>query len=171
MDGERVSGFGGTTGRVLCDAMSPGTVVTGMVLGLAMFMESFVFGIVHARALGQIVAQVMFAVVLARFALNGMSGETRGSLFSSAGGSWSMAVAVAGRYLVLTALWMIPMAIVLWWVVASVFGAILKAPMDQGGSAPNVGAAILGMGVALLVSKPFWAAVGLFVVEIGRAHV
>src|SRR5262245_1352261 len=160
MDGERIGGFGGTTGRVLCDAMSPGTLVTGMVLGLAMFMETFVFGIVGARALGQIVAQVMFAVVLARFALNGMSGETRGSLFSGAGGSWSMAAAVAGRYLLLNVLWMIPMAIVTWRVVATVFGAGLRAPADQGGSAPNVGAALMLPILALLMSKAFWSAIG-----------
>src|SRR5437867_6292598 len=67
MEGDRVTRFGGTTGRVLCDAMSIGTAVTGIVLGLAILAESFVLGMVGARALAQLVAQVLFAIVLARF--------------------------------------------------------------------------------------------------------
>jgi hypothetical protein len=177
MDGDRVTPFSGTTGRVLCDAMSLGTAITGVVLGIAIFAESFVLGMVGARVVAQLVAQVLFAIVLARFTLNGMSGESQGTIFSTVGGSWFVALAVAGRYLVLNAIWTIPLAFIAWQAIAAALGGgmvIGGAPVavgsgSSGGMSPAVGMGS-GAGTALmlpifglLMSKALWASVGLLV--------
>src|SRR5262245_26415844 len=101
MDDGRVSAFGGVAGRILSDSMSIGTAATGVVLAVAIFGVSFLLGMVGGTLPAQIVTQVILAVALARFALNAMAGETRGTVFSTAGGPWSHALAVAGRYLTL----------------------------------------------------------------------
>ncbi|HYV84283.1 MAG TPA: hypothetical protein VFB49_00070 [Patescibacteria group bacterium] len=162
MDRDRVTLFGGTTGRVLCDAMSLGTAVTGLVLGIAIVAESFVLGFVGARMLSQVVAQVIFAIVLARFTLNGMSGESRGSIFSSAGGSWFLALAVAGRYLVLNAIWTIPLAFVAWQSIGAALGGGASAS-GAAGMQSGAGATVVWPIFALLLSKQLWASVGLLV--------
>ena len=128
MDENRTSPFGGTMGRVLRDANSFGTLVTGVTLGLVILTSSFVLGLVHANGLAALVSQMVIAVALARFALNGLAGESRGTLFSTAGGSWPMALAVAGRYLVLNLLWVAPLVAVAW----GILGAA-NAPVTLGG--------------------------------------
>jgi hypothetical protein len=165
MDGERVTRFGGTTGRVLCDAMSLGTAITGVVLGLAILAESFVLGMAGARALAQLVAQVIFAIVLARFTLHGMSGESQGTIFSSAGGSWFLALAVAGRYLVLNAIWTIPLAFIAWQSIGPALGGGAPGAVGAGagGMSPGGGAAVMLPVLGLLTSKTLWASVGLLV--------
>jgi hypothetical protein len=171
MDGDRVTLFSGTTGRVLCDAMSIGTAITGVVLGIAILAESFVLGMAGARVLAQIVAQVIFAIVLARFTLNGMSGESQGTIFSGIGGSWFQALAVAGRYLVLNAIWTIPLAFIAWQSIAAALGGgtVLggaPAATDPGapaGMSPGGGAAVMLPIFSLLMSKALWASVGLLV--------
>ena len=172
MDGDRVTLFSGRTGRVLCDAMSIGTAITGVVLGVAIVAESFVLGMAGARILAQLVAQVIFAIVLARLTLNGMSGESQGTLFSRVGGSWFTALAVAGRYLALNAIWTIPLAFVAWQSIAAalgggmVAGGASAAPEPGGapdGAAPGGGAAVMLPIFALLMSKALWASVGLLV--------
>jgi hypothetical protein len=163
MDGDRVTRFSGTTGRVLCDAMSFGTAITGVVLGVAILAESFVLGMVGARALAQLVAQVIFAIVLARFTLNGMSGESQGSLFSSIGGSWFLALAVAGRYLVLNAIWTIPLAFIAWQSIAAALGGGMVGGGASAAGEPGAGSALMLPVFGLLMSKALWASVGLLV--------
>ena len=54
----------------------------------------------------------MVALALARFAVNGLYGEWRGTVFSSAGGPWSRVGLVALRYLALSCVWLLPMVII-----------------------------------------------------------
>ena len=171
MDGDRVTLFSGRTGRVLCDAMSIGTAITGVVLGIAILAESYVLGMAGARVLAQLVAQVIFAIVLARFTLNGMSGESQGTVFSGVGGSWFMALAVAGRYLALNAIWTIPLAFIAWQSIAAALGGGMLAggapaasdPGAPAGAGPGGGAAVMLPIFALLMSKALWASTGLLV--------
>jgi hypothetical protein len=126
---------------------------------------------VGARVLAQLVAQVIFAIVLARFTLNGMSGESQGTIFSSVGGSWFLALAVAGRYLVLNAIWTIPLAFIVWQSIAAALGGGMVAggapaatdPGAPAGMSPGGGAAVMLPIFALLMSKALWASVGLLV--------
>jgi hypothetical protein len=129
MDENGVTAFGGIVGRVLRDAMSFSTAVTAFVLGGVALIVSLVFNYIGGQALSQLVVQVIVAVALARFTLNGLSGEFRGTILSTAGGSWSLALAVAARYLVLNLIWMAPMGAAL---VLSLF-AVWHADPTPGG--------------------------------------
>lgn len=124
MNESGVTTFGGIVGRVLRDATSFGTAVTAFILGAVVVAVSFIFTFIGNEALAQILVQVIVALALARFALNGLSGEFRGTILSTTGGSWVQATMVATRYLVLNILWMVPMTFALW---QSVTGAALES--------------------------------------------
>src|SRR5262245_14347571 len=146
MEDGKAGAFGGTAGQIVRGSMSIGTGVTGMVIGLVIFVASFVLGFVGAKALAMLFGQIVIAVALARFALNGMSGESRGTIFSTAGGAWPMALAVAGRYLALNAAWMVPVILMGW-------GSMAAALKPAAGESPGalVGSAGSAAGGALMV--------------------
>src|SRR5262245_39649587 len=97
--------FGGTAIRLLRGATGPASAFTGFVLGVVLLGVAFVCRMAQLDALGQLLGQIVMAAALARFALNGYAGEDRGTILSTAGGSWPQALAVAGRYLTLQLLW------------------------------------------------------------------
>jgi hypothetical protein len=160
--------FGGTAGRLLRGATGPGSAFTGFVLGVALLSVAFVCRLVRADAIGQLLGQILMAAALGRFALNGYSGEDRGTILSTAGGSWPQALAVAGRYLTLQLLWVVPVLLLGWSAVA----AALPSPTDSvpiaafGGGAPAAspsGAAALLPILGILSSRAFlWSAGLLF---------
>jgi hypothetical protein len=158
--------FGGTAGRLLRGATGPGSAFTGFVLGVAFLSVAFVCRLVHADVLGQLLGQILMAIALGRFALNGYAGEDRGTILSTAGGSWPQALAVAGRYLTLQLLWVVPVLLLGWWAVA----ASLPSPTDSvpisalGGGAPAAtgGAALLPI-LGILSSRAFLWSAGLLV--------
>jgi len=173
MDDTRVSAFGGIMGRVLRDSMSIGTAITGVILGLILLAFGFILGLVGASSLGMLFGQIVVAVALARFALNGMSGEWRGTILSTAGGSWPMALVVAGRYIVLNLLWVAPLLLL-------GMGAVVSAtaPVPVYGSGDPSGSLSPGMSgmpggagglamtlplLALFTSKTFLTSAGLSV--------
>jgi Flp pilus assembly protein TadD len=159
-----VTTFGGIVGRVLRDATSFGTAVTSFILGAIVVAVSFIFTFIGNEALAQILVQIIVAVALARFALNGLSGEFRGTILSTAGGSWALALMVAARYLVLNLLWMAPMVFGLWQAVTAASleaAAGLGSGGGFGGGAPVAPAGGLALAlpmVAILTSKPVIAA-------------
>jgi hypothetical protein len=180
MDDAQISPFGGIVGRVLRDSMSVGTAVTGIVLGLVLLGLGFVLGLAGAKGLSMILGQVIVAVALARFALNGMAGESSGTIFSDAGGSWPLAMAVAGRYLVLNLLWIAPFLLLVFSLVGT---ATTPATVGAGGPSTTQGGpggvvvpgstAMTGGSsglmlmlpiLAVLTSKTFIAAAMLFII-------
>jgi hypothetical protein len=152
-----VEPFGGTAGRLLRGATGPGSAFSGFVLGVAFLTVAFIGNVLHAGAIGLLLGQVVLAVGLARFALNGYSGEDRGTILSTAGGSWPEAVAVAGRYLALVLLWVVP-ALLLGW---SAFVSALPSHAD-GAPAPPGPATLLPV-LGVFSSRAFlWSAGLLF---------
>jgi hypothetical protein len=156
MNEDRVTAFGGVVGRVLRDATSLGTAVTAFVLGAAVLAVSYLFSIMGLGALAQLMVQGVIAVALARFALNGLSGEFRGTILSTAGGSWALAVNVAARYLVLNLIWILPALVLLWQAITGA-AAASAATLSLGGSGsgavpgqdPTGGPPMTGGGMAL----------------------
>jgi hypothetical protein len=168
MDEIRISPFGGVAGRVLRDSMSFSTAISGIAIGLTVMAAWFLLDYSGLRILAQLLTQVILAVALARFALNGLAGEYRGTVFSGAGGSWGQALAVAGRYLVLNLMWAAPLVLVAWQSAASVLAPAAPSmtgaaadPGPGGLAAPPGGLAVMLPILGLLTSKPFLFSVGL----------
>lgn len=180
MDEQPISPFGGVLGRVLRDSMSVGTAITGVVLGLVLLVSGFVFGLVGGAGLGMLFGQILVAVALARFALNGMAGESAGTIFSTAGGSWPMAMAVAGRYLVLNLIWIAPLLILLFSLISAAVGTVALggghaasgSTVVPEGAPPRSGAGLGAAGslplslpvLTVLSSKTFIAALTLLII-------
>jgi hypothetical protein len=163
----RIGMFGGTVGRLVRDATSPGTAFTGFVLGVILLASGFVCRMVQADAIGQLLGQIVMAAALARFALNGYSGESRGTILSTAGGTWPQALMVAGRYLTLQLMWVVPVFLLGW----SAFATVLRpetnvVPLSTfGGSTmpppPTNGAVTLLPILGVLTSGAFLWSIGL----------
>jgi hypothetical protein len=166
-DSPRIGMFGGTVGRLVRDATSPGTAFTGFVLGVIFLASGFVCRMVQADAIGQLLGQIVMAVALARFALNGYSGESRGTILSTAGGTWPQALMVAGRYLTLQLMWVVPVFLLGW----SAFATVLRpetnvvpiAPFGGSSMPPPAthGAATLLPILGVLTSGAFLWSIGL----------
>ncbi len=111
MESPDTTPFSGAAGQVLREALSAGTLLTAV--GLASVTLAVGFACVSAGLDGAVVAsgQLLVAMILARLALNGMSGERAGTILSTAGGSWARAAGAAARYLGLSALWLLPAAV------------------------------------------------------------
>ena len=73
-----------------------------------MVFNMVVLMFLNAPSVAVFVIQILMAVAMARFALNGLSGEWDGTLFSTAGGSWGQVAVVTGRYLFVTFAWLVP---------------------------------------------------------------
>ena len=109
MNDRNLTEFSGVVGRVLRSSFSWRTLATGVALGFFLLVVSFVLGMVGAPPNAAVfVVEILMAVAMARFALNGLHGEWDGTVFSSAGGSWAQVGAVAGRFLVATLAWLLP---------------------------------------------------------------
>ena len=159
--------FGGVVGRLLRDATSPGTAFTGLVLGVILLASGFVCRMVNADVIGQLLGQIVMAAALARFAVNGYAGEYRGTILSTAGGTWPETLRVAGRYLALQLLWVVPVFLLGWSAFASVLrpetNTVALAPYGPNTvqPAPSPGAAALLPILGVLNSGAFLWSIGL----------
>ena len=102
------SEFSGVSGRVLRETLSAGTLLSGVCLGFFLTLGGWLLAQLGARDMVAPFAQVVIALALARFAVNGLFGEWRGTIFSSAGGSWARVTMVAAFYFALSAIWLLP---------------------------------------------------------------
>jgi hypothetical protein len=109
MQREKLTEFGGVAGRILQQSVSSASLITGIVLGFSLIVGNWVLIMIRAPEATVPFNQIVLALALARFAVNGLFGEWSGTLFSCSGGSWFHAGAVAARYLSLTALWLVPL--------------------------------------------------------------
>jgi hypothetical protein len=101
--------FGGVAGRIVKAALSVETLLMGLALvGMSAF---FVWGSVLARAdqIGPAVVQILFAVALGRYAVQGLRGDTGSGVEVAEPGEWGRAFQVAMRYLFLCCLWLVPL--------------------------------------------------------------
>ena len=162
-----VGTFGGVVGRLVRDATAPGTAFTGFVLGVILLASGFVCRMVQADAIGQLLGQIVMAAALARFALNGYSGEFRGTILSTAGGTWPQTLMVAGRYLALQLLWAVPVFLLGWSAIAPALrpetNTIAISPFAAGTMPPprtNGAAALLPI-LGALASPSFLWSIGL----------
>jgi len=105
MERERLTEFTGVAGALLRRSISGGSLATGMALGFILLVGDWALMIGGAGKLAAVFSQIIIALALARFAVNGLFGEWGGSVFSGVGGPWTTVLAVAGRYLALSALW------------------------------------------------------------------
>jgi len=109
---EGTSEFSGVAGKVLQRSVSGSSLVSGMVIGLLLIGAAFVFVTAGTPNAATPFSQIVMALALARFALNGRYGQWSGTVFSGVGGSWADVGAVGLRYLVLTAAWVVPLLMV-----------------------------------------------------------
>ncbi len=109
-----VGAFGGIAGRVLNGALSWTTLATGMTLAALGGVLIFIMDRLGTPEAASVCMVIFFAMALARFALNGHAGEWSGSIYSGRGGGWGQVAMVAGRYLALCAVWMLPALLIGW---------------------------------------------------------
>ena len=129
------SEFGGVAGRLVSGSISGGSLVSGMVLGLGLLIADWMFAMANASAAIMPFNLVVLSLVLARFAVNGMYGEWSGTVFSGAGGPWTVVGTVALRYMALTFIWYMPLTLIGMKVVQTPDGAPITAlPMMMGGA-------------------------------------
>lgn len=95
-------------GRVLRSSMSPASFVSGLVVGVVLLGGVGVLAFMGVESLALVFAQIVVALGLARFALNGLHGEWSGTVFSSAGGELPEVGAATLRFLALSAVLSIP---------------------------------------------------------------
>ena len=86
--------FSGVAGRILQKSVSGSSLITGFVLGFVLVVGDWV--LIMANTPGATVPfnQIVVALALARFGVNGLYGEWNGTVFSSSGGPWSVVVVV-----------------------------------------------------------------------------
>ena len=147
MTDQNLTEFSGVVGRVLRSSFSWRTLVTGAALGFFLLVISFVLGLVGAPNAGVFVVEILMAMAMARFALNGLYGEWDGTLFSAAGGPWSQVGAVAARYLVATLAWLVP---VFFLGLNSMVPA--QALMGGGSAGPDMGAGLMALAAYMFLS-------------------
>ena len=108
MEHESFSEFSGVVGRVVRETFSWKTLFTGICLGFILVVTMMFLAFVKAPNVAVFVVQILIAIAMARFALNGLFGEWDGTMFSSSGGSLTQVAAIAGRYLFATFVWLVP---------------------------------------------------------------
>lgn len=106
---DRITPFEGIAGHLLRTNISASTFATGMILGLVIAVSAFVAVQSGSERIVMPIVDLVFALVLARFAVNGVAGEWKGTFFSTMGGSWIEAVRVMIRYVALSAVWLVPL--------------------------------------------------------------
>ncbi len=147
MNGQNLTEFSGVVGRVLRSSFSWRTLFTGAALGSFILVISFFLGMGGAPNAGVFVVQILMAVAMARFAVNGLHGEWDGTVFSSAGGSWARVWGVAGRYLFVTLVWLVPVFFL-------GLNSMVPAQAMMGGPAagPGMGTGLLAFSAYLFLS-------------------
>jgi len=105
-DGTR---FAGAVGQLLWGALSVRSLISGLALGSVLIVGDGVLIYAGAQTFVTPFTQIVVALALARFVLNGQFGEWEGSLFSGVGGDWTTVLSVAVRYLLLTFIWLLPL--------------------------------------------------------------
>ncbi len=108
MDDGRRGSFGGVAGRVLLEAMSAGSFLTGLALVIPFAVLTLLLAKGGSSDLASIGGQILATLALARFALNGRAGQWRGTVFSKYGGGNLDMVVVSVRFALLSAVWLIP---------------------------------------------------------------
>src|SRR5512145_2403146 len=108
---ESLSEFSGIAGRILAGTISTGSLGAGMAVGLLLVAVGAGLAAAGAHGLVLPFALAVLATALARFTANGFLGEWSGSLTSSVGGPWTAVATVALRYLALTLVWYVPLAV------------------------------------------------------------
>jgi hypothetical protein len=103
-----VEAYGGVSGRVLREAMSGASLVTGLALILSLGALSYIMNKFNADDAFAVFLHLTIIFVLARFAVNGYAGQWSGTVFSDGGGSWIEVGAVSLRYLALSLVWLVP---------------------------------------------------------------
>lgn len=101
--------FGGVAGRVLWGTLSVRNLIAGIALGGAMFVTNAMLIFAGAAPMTLLVNHALLALLVSRFVLNGQYGEWQGSFLSNVGGSWVDVAQVAGRFLAMNALWLLPL--------------------------------------------------------------
>jgi hypothetical protein len=147
MHTEKLTEFSGVAGRVLQRSVSGGSMLSGMVLGFLLIAGNFVLIMAGTPKLAAPFTQIVIALALARFAVNGLYGEWGGSIFSTAGGSWATVGQVSLRYLALTCLWLLPMMII---EAISTNAAQSSAQMDPMMMNPEMNPMMMMMGSGVL---------------------
>ncbi len=105
-----ITPYSGISGRILRGAVSGATFLSGICLGLILACGQYILVRFGYPGLAAIYGQCVIAIALARYAVNGLTGEYQGTVFSTAGGSWDRVLLVAARYGALCLLWIIPLA-------------------------------------------------------------
>ena len=103
--------FSGVVGQVLQRAVSTVSLISGLVLALILIVGNWALLQAGLPRLVTPFSQIIFTMAMARFAVNGMYGEWSGTVFSTIGGSWAQVGTVAARFLVMTAIWLIPLTL------------------------------------------------------------
>jgi len=156
--------FGGVAGRLVSGSISGGSLVSGIVLGLGLLIVGWLLAM--AGALGMIMPfnLIVLSFVLARFAVNGMYGEWSGTVFSGAGGPWTVVGAVALRYMALTFMWYMPMALIGMMVGKASAGAPMTAFPTMAGGALVLGAINM---LAMTITPPLFLIVSVSATNFG----
>ncbi len=108
MDQDGLTEFSGIGGSVARGAFGPGSLFSGLCLAFALVLCTWFVNQMGAGQAAAPVAQILVALALARFSVNGLAGERRGTIVSMAGGPWTKVATVTLRYLVLSTLWLVP---------------------------------------------------------------
>lgn len=124
------SDFGGIAGRILKDSMSLGTFVSGLAIFACLWGTNKAFTAANQMAWAAVGLQVVWAFFIARFAVNGKAGDWGGTAFSNRGGNFGVAAEIALRYIVLCAIWLVPLTLM---------------KVDPLGAGANVGMLMMGM--------------------------
>lgn len=111
MDQLNVPAFGGVAGRVLKEAFSFSTWLTGFLFASTIFVFAYMLGMMGVEDAAYFLAHCLVPIVICRYALNGYHGEWGGSVFSNRGGSWLEVGLITWRYIALTLVWLIPLTL------------------------------------------------------------
>jgi len=134
MQREQWSEFSGVAGRLVTGSISGASLISGMVLGLGLLAVDGALAFAGADAMIMPFNLIVLSFVLARYAVNGLYGEWSGSIFSAAGGPWTIVGTVALRYMALTFAWYMPLALIGMKFAQPPSGAPMTAlPMMMGG--------------------------------------
>jgi hypothetical protein len=112
MQREEWSEFSGVAGRLVTGSISGGSLISGIVLGLGLLALDWLLALAGAGPVIMALNLIVLSFVLARFAVNGLYGEWSGTIFSAAGGPWTIVGSVALRYMALTFIWYMPLALI-----------------------------------------------------------
>lgn len=154
VDRDGLTEFSGLGGSVVRGVFGPGSLVNGICVAFLLFGGAWTLQSMGADVVVAPYADAIIALALARFSLNGLAGERRGTILSTAGAGWGRVAAVAARYLALTALWLVPL-LLLGFRADQIQGQAAAAAMGLGGGPRLVGLLIL-LGFGMAVSPPIF---------------